>query len=201
MTSLIIETTKEGEKKQKSIPYVNPQATDSELIAFAQGLVDLTTQTYESTTLIDKRNLDTDSKADYNVDFKTARMNNSTGANEVVVISADTASVDLNVNALPSNNTIVVSLRGLTPYTAPYYEELTVNSAEGTVINRSSTYWTDDTPTTSARRTWTMDLILGGSFVAGDSFNYKIKVNGNSTYNAYERTLTCRFVEWTGGEG
>lgn len=58
MTSLIIETTKEGEKKQKSIPYINPNASNNELLAFAQGLVDLTNQTYESTTRLDKISLE-----------------------------------------------------------------------------------------------------------------------------------------------
>lgn len=184
-----------------NITYVNPNLSDANAKLLAMKINALTLNAYETTERIDTRDLSTDSKIDYNVDLKTTSMNASTGASEVVVISTDINSVNLNVNALPSNNTIVVSLRGLTPYTAPYYSELTVTSAEGTVINRAANYWTDDTPTTSARRTWTLDLILGGTFVAGDSFSYTIKVNEDSTHNPYTRTLTYRFVEWSGGEG
>jgi len=63
MTSITIESTNTSNvTKQKSIPYINENASDSELLAFAQAVNNLTKNTYVKTDRIDKRNLDTNQK-------------------------------------------------------------------------------------------------------------------------------------------
>lgn len=60
-TSLIISSTNSnGVSKQKTIPYVNPNATNQEMVQFGEGLVNLTNATYGGTYRIDKINCDTE---------------------------------------------------------------------------------------------------------------------------------------------
>ena len=61
-TSISINTTdtEYGTKKQKSVSYIDPNASNTELIAFAQGMVSLMADTsYESTTRIERTECDT----------------------------------------------------------------------------------------------------------------------------------------------
>ena len=79
MTSLIIESTnQQGIKKQKTIPYIDKSATNEKLIAFAQGINNLTNNTYESTTLVDRKELDTDSKPARTFNGILCRISNKT---------------------------------------------------------------------------------------------------------------------------
>lgn len=60
-TSISINTTdtEYGTKKQKSVSYIDPNASNTALISFAQGMVSLMADTsYESTTRIDKTECD-----------------------------------------------------------------------------------------------------------------------------------------------
>lgn len=52
-------TTNQGVKKQKAISYINPNATNQELVAFGEQYVELTKSTYEKTTRIDRTECDT----------------------------------------------------------------------------------------------------------------------------------------------
>jgi len=71
MTSITIESTNTSNvTKQKSIPYINENASDSELLAFAQAVNNLTKNTYVKTDRIDKRNLDTDPKQTRNINLR-----------------------------------------------------------------------------------------------------------------------------------
>lgn len=59
--SIQIETTDTlGNKKQKSLTDINPQATSTQLTQFARNLVALTNQTYGATYRIEKINCDTE---------------------------------------------------------------------------------------------------------------------------------------------
>lgn len=49
-----------GNKKQKSLTDINPEATSTQLVQFAQNLVALTNQTYSATNRIEKINCDTE---------------------------------------------------------------------------------------------------------------------------------------------
>jgi len=204
MTSLIIETTKEGEKKQKSIPYINPQATDSELIAFAQGLVDLTTQDYQNTTVVTKRELETESKTDYSVQLQTNRYNPTTGEQPIGYFGEDTNELNLNITPFQStsNPTIYFRLKGLSQTEAPVLTITTSNSNFG-IEHRSTNYGTQLNTQAGMRGLYLMDLniVNANNIVAGDFFTVKVNVRGDDTYNPYKRTITFRFVEWTGGEG
>ncbi|MBR2775199.1 MAG: hypothetical protein IKD73_09470 [Selenomonadaceae bacterium] len=203
-SSLIVTTEDHttGNTQQKTITDINPQANDAHLKTWGQMVAGLSKDSYVKSDRVDKRNLDTDSKPDYNVIISTTKIDMSTGNNGFGAISNDASTVDINVTPYASGGTINLRLRNLTPYTAPYYTEITVNSAEGTVENRSILYCTDTFQTTNMRLLWTMDLTLIGTFAAGDSITVNIKVNEDSTHNAYTRTLTYNLVEWTsGGEG
>ena len=57
MTSIIINTTKNGDKKQHTVTNVNPQATANNLITLSQKIVAISTETYVSTVRIDKTEL------------------------------------------------------------------------------------------------------------------------------------------------
>ena len=184
-----------------NITYVNPNLSDANAKLLAMKVNALTLNAYETTERIDTRDLDSDSKADYNAVISTTQMDASTGTNGFGAIANDASSVDINVAPYASGGTINVRLRNLTQFINPYYAEITVNSAEGTVENRMIGYCTDTFQTTNMRLLWTMDLTLVGTFAAGDSITVNIKVNEDSTHNAWERTLTYRFVEWSGGEG
>ena len=61
-TSLNIKMKDTGGKDlQKSITYVSASASSADLVSMAQGLVGLTTNTYESADRIQKMNVDTES--------------------------------------------------------------------------------------------------------------------------------------------
>ena len=55
--SLIIESTSNGEKKQKSITDINPNASNAELQVLAQGINALTTNIYIGGTKVLKQNI------------------------------------------------------------------------------------------------------------------------------------------------
>lgn len=185
-----------------NITYVNPNLSDANAKLLAMKINALTLNAYDTTERIDTRDLDSDSKLDYSTSISTTKLNTSTGTNDFGAIADDVTSVNLNVTPLASGGTINVRLRNLTQFINPYYTEITVNSAEGTVENRMIGYCTDSFQTTNMRLLWTMDLTLIGTFAAGDSITVKIKVNEDSTHNAWERTLTYNLIEWTsGGEG
>ena len=57
---LLNSTSAQGKKLQKSFTDVNPEATGQSLKTFAQKVNGLTTATYNSTDMIDKYNLDTE---------------------------------------------------------------------------------------------------------------------------------------------
>lgn len=62
-TSLIIGMTNtSGDDKQKSITDVSNTATNAELVAFGQGLVAVTNNTYKNTTKVTKVDCDTETK-------------------------------------------------------------------------------------------------------------------------------------------
>ena len=58
-TSISITTTRDNVKKQKSITYIDPTATSEEILQFAHSITNLTNDTYQETTRIDKTELDT----------------------------------------------------------------------------------------------------------------------------------------------
>lgn len=55
--SIIINSSQNGNDKSMSVGYVNPNATPSELIQFAQGINSLTQNVYRGTTLVEKTEL------------------------------------------------------------------------------------------------------------------------------------------------
>ena len=57
---LLNSTSAQGKKLQKSFTDVNPEATGQSLKTFAQKVNALTTATYNSTDMVDKYNLDTE---------------------------------------------------------------------------------------------------------------------------------------------
>ena len=58
-TSLTIKSTADSKTKSKSVPYINPNASNSELLAFARGLINLTAnQTYSESKRVDVTDLD-----------------------------------------------------------------------------------------------------------------------------------------------
>ena len=57
---LLNSTSAQGKKLQKSFTDVNPEATGQSLKTFAQKVNGLTTATYNSTDMVDKYNLDTE---------------------------------------------------------------------------------------------------------------------------------------------
>lgn len=73
-TSLNIKTKYNDVDKTKAIPYINPNATDQELLLFAQTAIDLTNQSYQSTDRIDKVNLDTQKTAPTLINVKIANI-------------------------------------------------------------------------------------------------------------------------------
>ena len=56
-TSVIIMTTRNGEKKQRSFTHINPSATDNQLIEFAGKLVEISADTYIGAVRVDKKEL------------------------------------------------------------------------------------------------------------------------------------------------
>lgn len=57
-SSIIINTTdRTGKEKSMSVGYINPNATPAELIEFAQGINNLTDNSYQNTTLVEKTEL------------------------------------------------------------------------------------------------------------------------------------------------
>jgi len=59
--SIQIESTDTlGNKKQKSLTNINPEASSAQLKSFAQNLIALTNQTYSETNRIEKINVDTE---------------------------------------------------------------------------------------------------------------------------------------------
>lgn len=70
-TSLIIGMTNtNGDDKQKSITDVSNTATNAELVAFGQGLVAVTNNTYKNTTKVTKVDCDTESKTARSITIK-----------------------------------------------------------------------------------------------------------------------------------
>lgn len=70
-TSLIIGMTNtNGDDKQKSITDVSNTATNEELVAFGQGLVAVTNNTYKNTTKVTKVDCDTESKTARSITVK-----------------------------------------------------------------------------------------------------------------------------------
>lgn len=67
--SLIINAVNEGKTIQKAIADVNPQATTTELKAFAQGMLALTDYTYTSGALVERTDIDDDDTS--NLPFPT----------------------------------------------------------------------------------------------------------------------------------
>lgn len=86
MTSITIESKNTSNiAKQKSIPYINENVSDDELLAFAQGINNLTKNTYVETNRIDKRNLDTDPKPGRGINSFWVPQNPSGGSTYHVV--------------------------------------------------------------------------------------------------------------------
>lgn len=92
-TSISINTsdTEYGTKKQKSVSYIDPQASNADLIAFARGMVSLMADTsYESTTKIDRTECDTTPDKPERVLYY---LNLSTTGQSVNLMEADTANL------------------------------------------------------------------------------------------------------------
>lgn len=56
-TSIIINVTSNGDKRQRTVTNIDPNATANELIEFSGKLTALSTDTYVSTVRIDKTEL------------------------------------------------------------------------------------------------------------------------------------------------
>lgn len=56
-TSIIINTTRNGDKKQRSITNIDPNATANQLIEFAGKLTALSTDTYVNTVKVTREEL------------------------------------------------------------------------------------------------------------------------------------------------
>ena len=56
-TSIIINVTSGGEKRQRTVTNIDSQATNNQLIEFAGKMVALSTDTYVNTVRIDKTEL------------------------------------------------------------------------------------------------------------------------------------------------
>lgn len=57
-TSIIIDKSAGQTKKQQSITNVNPNATDKQMYDFAQGLVSLSTDSFDGATRVDRKDLE-----------------------------------------------------------------------------------------------------------------------------------------------
>lgn len=56
-TSIVIDTTKGTSKKQRSITYVNPNATEAQMTAFVQQYGTLTTETVDEAAVVNRKTI------------------------------------------------------------------------------------------------------------------------------------------------
>lgn len=78
-TSIIIDKSTGQTKKQQSVTNVNPYATDKQMYDFAQGLVSLSTDTFESATRVDRKELTANSFQLFGASELVAEYNSNPG--------------------------------------------------------------------------------------------------------------------------
>ena len=114
--SIIINSSKNGNDKSMSVGYVNPNATPSELIQFAQGINSLTQNVYRGTTLVEKTELVVKPENPIVLDISTISASVIKSADDqaefyvlFLTSASDTSYADIPIDKLPqivSNSTI-----------------------------------------------------------------------------------------------
>lgn len=209
-TNLRIKSISNADGKTKvtdNITYVNPNLSDANAKLLAMKINALTLNAYDTTERIDTRDLDTDSKTDYEPQFQTSNLDSTTGENVFNRnVPASTNTFTLNLTPFiqtEQGGTLPFRYQGgtepLIQAEAPVLTIITSNS-NFMVEHRNTNYGTNQNPSVSARGLYQMDLNIYGDIVAGDSFTVTTNVNGDATHNPYERTVTYNFVQWSGGE-
>lgn len=190
-TSLNIKTKYNDIEKSKAVPYINPNASNSELLAFAQAAIALTNQSYQSTDRIDKINIDTPEtqRTIGTIQYVIAGGQGETlnKSNPVVTLNSQ--------NAYKQGDNYAILLRFPSPYdgAAPLIQNLkTTSDVEWKIISYS--FSTSNASASYLRNRWAIN-ITGGTTLINESVTFNLHFNKTSEVAAYDLPITFIFTE------
>lgn len=127
-TSLIIEMNSGEEIKSRSVSYVNPQASATELVQFGQTYAALTNDTYHQTIKVERTECDAEAvKPQFLQQVLLSSWNVSTNQRDWPNIINRTTTIDVPFIAL-SNNNLTMQLKGATAEASKNFPSLPIFS-------------------------------------------------------------------------
>ena len=186
-TSISITMDSNGVKKQKSVSYIDPNAENTSLVAFASGLVSLTSDSYESTTRIDRTECDT---APVRADYPITRMDwidNSTGSTVTTTFTVSNPVINAKTNSF-SNKQFQIRIQ------VPYISAPTISASSENWTNLKMQYGFVSAASLPVN-TWVIALYNTQESVAVENFNVTLHFDGNSQYKPFDLTIAVSITE------
>ena len=190
-TSLIISATGSGGKTvQKTVTVVNPHASNEKLTTLGQMLNSLTTNTYQTTTRIDKVNCDTETKTQ-----RTITTFNVTSTGVQITDYTQPVSVPLSkVNTKGSGYSFALTYRDNSTAQVgcamPYLKNF--SSSDYETLKMYSVIWYCDLYS-AAPSSWSISVYLNEKAVG--SFTATFHVDEDDNYTALDIPLTFNIVD------
>jgi len=187
MTSITIESTNTSNvTKQKSIPYINENASDSELLAFAQAVNNLTKNTYVKTDRIDKRNLDSSTVTDRPViKFLTNVYEDGAAVSNKDITDLTEFSVNINQLGGTNHNQFAISFAGTRDVQTPCIMTATANDGQPFL------YYSSNFFVAASSNNYVITLVI--QQLPG-TYNFTINIPATKLYNPIEKSWTVHFI-------
>lgn len=177
-TSINVETTKSGTKKQKAISFIDPNSSYADLIAFGRGITSLMADAdYASTTRIDKINCDTTPQATRNVEWKVYLKNSQE-------IRTTDSVINVNLDDLDAGNVIRLAfynVGGLQDTARLMFSNFKTSNGSTATIDATTNYfyansWTANIQTVVEAKTITFELSMAKTEVCA-AYNQTYTLN------------------------
>ena len=187
-TSLSMKTiAQNGTKNTTTLSYVNPNASDELLKTYAQKLASLTTDTYNSTTKIQKTDLDSEAEDKLSRTITCTHNSTTITSNPAVISYGDITGTD----SSEYDDMVVVEWTGNTvPATAVTYR-FSWDPEDGEYTPPDITFNGDANPTGERGKGTSFNLGQSDtSFTTGKSFTIHMMIPGDSVYRDTEYAVS-----------
>ena len=188
-TDLTITSTNHSDANKKvtnKINYVNPNITNQQAVTLANMFVDLTKDTYQSTTRTDTSNCDNDTRADYPI-TRMDWIDNSSGSTTTPQFTISDPVIDAKTNSF-SGKQFQIRIQ------VPYISAPTALSSSDNWINLKMQYGFLSASSLPVN-TWVISLYTTQETIATENFNVTLHFDGNAQYKRFDLTVAVNITE------
>lgn len=189
-TSISINTsdTEYGTKKQKSVSYIDPNATNQELIAFAQGMVSLMADTsYESTTRIERTECDNDTRATY----PTTRMDYVkmvNGSQTFPTFTIESPVINMTTDNFPTTKTLTMRI-------TTSYISMPETSCSSTNWTFAGAQYSFTTAGGSQTNVWTVRVGTSQETIQAETSTINLHFDGTNEYKPFDLEIQFNITQ------